>query len=60
MMKKSFNRNNGLYNSENTCPSFAGLDTQWSISPPYSAQSALKSEIVSDLKISSSAAMMST
>lgn len=58
MMKKYSSRNNGLYNSENTCPSFAGIDTQWSISHPYSAQSALKSEIVSDLKISSSAATM--
>lgn len=35
-------------------PVFAGLDTQWSIPHQYSAQSALKSEIVSDLKISTS------
>lgn len=41
MMKTFSNRNSGLYNSDNTCPSFAGLDTQWSISHPYSAQSAL-------------------
>lgn len=39
-------------------PAFAGLDTQWSIPHQYSAQSALKSEIVSNLKISSSAAML--
>lgn len=40
-------------------PTFAGLDTQWSIPHQYSAQSALKSDIVSDLKIiSSSAAIM--
>lgn len=36
---------------------FAGIDTQWSISHAYPAQSALKREIVSDLKIGSSAAM---
>lgn len=40
-------------------PAVAGLDTQWSIPHQYSAQSALKSDIISDLKIlSSSAAIM--
>lgn len=39
-------------------PAFAGLDTQWSIPHQFSVQSALKRDIVSDLKISSSAAML--